>query len=938
MVVLPQVYSIPVFAQATPALEQDLEALREEGERLYEQSQEYKSNSQYQEAVVVLEQSLAIYRQLADRAAEAKVLISLSFAHFYLSNYQKTFDYAEQSLIIRQSLEDDRGIAHSLSGLGFAYLAWGQFTEALQVFNEALTIAQELEDRQLEHQLLNNLGSLHHDMGDFAHAAYYAEQALAIAREIGDRQGESADIGNLGSAYYYLGDYQQAVDHISQAILIAREVGNTRRESAFLAGLGSFSITFGQYLQAIEYLEPALKVARDVGHVRQEAACLFGLGEAYDGLEEYEIAINYYSQAISIFHDLEIPKMEALTRIGLGQTLHKLGNYDRALEQYELALEIDQQIADLEGQAYALVNIGETQAALVQYGQALETYQQALLAFNESGIKAGQSRTLGNIGSLLAVQDQPELAIAFLKSAVELQEDIRTKLQGLSTEVQQSYVNVVADDYRLLADLLLRENRVLEAQQVLDLLKVQELDDYLRDVRGNEQTAEGVDYLPPEQDLLALYDQAIPQGVELAQLREIPPADRTPAQQERLADLVAIQQELSLSFDDFLDRPDVQELVSQLTRTARRQNLDLDYLTAIQDNLRNLDQQAVLLYPLILEDRLELILVTPYAPPIRRTVDVSREDLNQAIIEFRQMLADPFDRNTQPAQRLYDWLIAPLAADLDAAQAETLIYAPDGTLRYIPLAALHNGQHWLVEDFRITHITAASLTDFDTAPQPELTVLAGAFSEGEAEFLVAEREFHYSGLPFAGVEVETIAQTIPATTALVDEAFSPTATIPLMDDHTVVHLATHAAFVSGQPEESFIVFGNGERVTLRDMATWSLPHVDLVVLSACRTAVGGELGNGEEILGFGYQIQRTGARGAMASLWSVNDGGTQVLMNAFYAALQQDNTSAESLQRAQRALISGDYSGLGAPPNPQRAAYLKHPYYWAPFILIGNGL
>jgi CHAT domain-containing protein len=76
----------------------------------------------------------------------------------------------------------------------------------------------------------------------------------------------------------------------------------------------------------------------------------------------------------------------------------------------------------------------------------------------------------------------------------------------------------------------------------------------------------------------------------------------------------------------------------------------------------------------------------------------------------------------------------------------------------------------------------------------------------------------------------------------------------------------------------------------------------------------------------------------MASLWSVNDGGTQVLMNAFYAALQQDNTSAESLRRAQRALISGDYSGLGAPPNPQRAAYLKHPYDWAPFILIGNVL
>lgn len=95
-----------------------------------------------------------------------------------------------------------------------------------------------------------------------------------------------------------------------------------------------------------------------------------------------------------------------------------------------------------------------------------------------------------------------------------------------------------------------------------------------------------------------------------------------------------------------------------------------------------------------------------------------------------------------------------------------------------------------------------------------------------------------------------------------------------MDDYTIVHVATYAAFVVGKPEDSFILFGNGDRINLRDIATWSLPHVDLVVLSACETGLGGQFGNSEEILGFGYQIQKTGVRAAIASLWAVDDGGT----------------------------------------------------------------
>lgn len=167
----------------------------------------------------------------------------------------------------------------------------------------------------------------------------------------------------------------------------------------------------------------------------------------------------------------------------------------------------------------------------------------------------------------------------------------------------------------------------------------------------------------------------------------------------------------------------------------------------------------------------------------------------------------------------------------------------------------------------------------------------------------------------------------------------------------MVHLATHAAFVPGAASNSFILFGNGEKATLKDIENWSLNQVELVVLSACETGIGGILGNGEEVLGLGYQFQNRGARAAIASLWQVDDGGTQALMNAFYTVLKSGNiTKAEALRQAQLALIDSSRNASGQnrsslaivsierqlPPTVQ--SRLSHPYYWAPFILIGNGL
>ncbi|MEQ8958547.1 MAG: CHAT domain-containing protein, partial [Coleofasciculus sp. C2-GNP5-27] len=420
-----------------------------------------------------------------------------------------------------------------------------------------------------------------------------------------------------------------------------------------------------------------------------------------------------------------------------------------------------------------------------------------------------------------------------------------------------------------------------------------------------------------------------------------------------IAQLVETKEIILADFNTFIESDEVEALIYQLTPKTRRPDLvdDLEDFIGLQDNLKNLQQNAVLLYPLILDDRIELILTTPDSPPIRRTVTVTQEQLNQEILTLHQALRNPTYNAKAPDQKLYNWLIKPLENDLTAADAETLIYAPDGQLRYIPLAALHDGEQWLIQRYRINNITAASLTELNTKPQSQLKILAGAFTKGHYSFTMGQEQFEFGGLPYAGVEVETLAETIPNTTQLFDNAFNLEDTKPKMGDHTILHFATHGAIVVGTPEDSFILFGDGTPVTIADVRNWNLNNVDLVVLSACETGLGGNLGTGAEILGLGYQMQRAGARAAIASLWTVDDGGTQRLMNEFYRHLQHGNTTkAEALRQAQIALITGDDTALAEQRGsivavrvrdglkPEVMNRLNHPYYWAPFILIGNGL
>jgi len=818
-----------------------------------------------------------------------------------------------------QTTQDRKAEADRLFRQGNQQYEVSQFNAALQSWQQALTVYQEIKNRQSEGRTLGNLGLAYYSLDKYDKALDYFQQFLAIARDIKDRESEGKAVGNLGLAYQNLGKYDKAIDYQLQRVAISREIADRQSVGEALNNLGVAYELLGKYDKALDYYQQYLAIAQDIKDRAGEGKALGNLGRAYEGIGKSDQVIEFERQLLAIDRAIRLRESNGKAPDNLEsspEAFAKIDKYDKAIQSTLQWLTISREIKDRSSEAYALNWLGNAYSKRGREREAMVYLQQSLTIAREISDRRIEGLALAKLGQVLSKIQQPELAIVFYKQAVTVRESIRKDIKKLDKELQKSYLNTVADDYRNLADLLLKQDRILEAQQVLDLLKVEELNEYFRNVRGNSQTAQGIDLQRPEQNVIAL-------AIELSSLQK---KDRenalTASDQQRLTQLVQTEKEQNKQFNAFLDSPEVRKLINELRRTEDNQNVNLNSYRKLQKDVLAQSPNAVMLYPLILDDRLELIFINSKIPPIRRTIAISRVELNQLIVDFRSGLLDSGSEDAkESATKLYQSIIKPFELELQQLKIDTIIYAPDGQLRYIPLAALYDGKQWLIEKYKINNITAESLTAFNTKPIAKPYILAGAFG-GKTE---DKTRSGFNGLPATITEVQKISNRFPNTTSLIEANFTKTATESRANSHTILHLATHGELSIGSPEDSFILFGNGDKATIREIKDWSLSNIDLVILSACQTGLGKKLGSGVEILGLGYQMQAAGARVAIASLWQVDDQGTQALMEVFYSELQKGDVSiAEALRRAQVSLI--------------RSAKYNHPNYWSAFFAIGNGL
>jgi CHAT domain-containing protein len=473
------------------------------------------------------------------------------------------------------------------------------------------------------------------------------------------------------------------------------------------------------------------------------------------------------------------------------------------------------------------------------------------------------------------------------------------------------------------------------------------LRDYTKDTRYGETTDRNL-LNPLEKPVFAAANDKIKLGDRLTQCEQTKCSDRS--------QLIAQVTQANETFDQQVIRLKKALKAGESQDPAQLQNEE--FTRNAQDIILNNPRKTILLYPLVLDDKLWLVWGSQAGKKgvifDSKQIPVTRKDLSAKVLDLQDLLKNP---NSDPqkiqkiSQQLYQWLLQPIRQQLTDNKIENIVFSLDRATRYIPMAALHDGQKYLIENFTLSTILTAKTDTTDK--------LSPTISENPVLSLgVSQAIGTFSALPAVESELASISQIFPGMKWL-NQDFTEATLRENIADHRILHLATHGSFNTDNPDNSFLLLGNGKQLTIPTIQSMkNLAGTHLVVLSACETGKGGMTSEGMEVAGIGHYFLRSGAKSVMASLWLVNDPATALLMRDFYSNLATAKlTKAEALRQTQLAFIKGDrttnnFTDLDrkASGSPNRAGArpdiptrslsnsLAHPYYWAPFILIGNGL
>jgi CHAT domain-containing protein len=463
------------------------------------------------------------------------------------------------------------------------------------------------------------------------------------------------------------------------------------------------------------------------------------------------------------------------------------------------------------------------------------------------------------------------VSIFWGKQAVNTVQSMRGRLRGLAPDVQRAFLDDKRVLYVALADQLIAAGRLAEAQEVLGMLKEEELYDFTARSSGDADARQGrASFVGPAETAASARWREV--GSQLADLGR---ASAELARKARLGTLTADEQarrrqidaDLVLAnqqFDRFLAELGREFVAADARRAEEFGSRQLKNLVVLQDVLAELGRDTVLLHYVVTGSRVAII-VTTADVQIARETRIAAADLNRKVLAFRQALAQRGD--VKPlARELYALLVAPVAADLQQAGARTLMLSLDGTLRYLPFAALNDGKRWLVEDYRLAIYTEAARAQLTRRPQRDWSMTGLGVTRAVPGF---------APLPAVRAELEGVRRSLARGDVFLDEQFTAERLRDtLAGAPPVMHIASHFQFRPGTFANSFLLLGDGGRLTLQEIRDRRLrfSSIDLLTLSACDTAMGGgQDETGAEVEGFGALAQQQGAHAVLATLWPVAD-------------------------------------------------------------------
>ena len=823
---------------------------------------------------------------------------NLALTYYRLADYEKAEKYF-LTVINHYSI-----LTGSESSLAIAYSNLSQVRRQQNKFDLAL-----ISQLKAEEILEKNLGPWHINLG--------------------------LSSNNLGTIYMELSDYPLALKSFHKSLKIYEFNKISRHPDLGLIhnNLGYIYRHLGQFEIALVHQKEALENFKaTIGLNNKDAALIINnLAWIYANMREYDISKYWYYEALKI-RELLLGEMhpdvsESLG--GLANVFADSGGHEEALRLRMRAHEISIKNFGLMNNltSLALVGMGISNVSLGRFDIADKLFLEAL---NIRSVLSGNDHheainILANIGYLEKIRLNISYSIVIYKMVVNLYQEQRVKVSRIGSGELLSYTKTIEYNYGILANLLVQEGRLAEAQQVLDMLKEDELFEFIRRSSNADPRRTRIGFTPDEARWSTGYkevsDRLAALGVEQRELLQKTKLGLSAAEKARAE---AIKAELAVAekaFTKFLSEMRNNLKAQGPTKVDEVAATSLASQRELQSIIRDLGPDVVLLQYYVTSSNVGVILTTPNVV-IPFSTEIDAKVLNRQVFNLKNALRDPKLSALGPSQSLYQLLLAPVAKALEQTGAKTVMLSLDGQLRHIPFGALHDGTQFAAQRWNFPIYTSVTRD----------RLRGGGTAKWKAAGLgVTKAIGSFDALPAVKVEMDGLLRAAGGqsgqSVVYLDEKFTAQRLKEVgQRDFQLMHISSHFSISPGTEVNSFLLLGDGQRLTLGDMRTqnFRFDNVDLLTLSACDTGVGGGRDNtGKEIEGLGVIAQQQGAKGVLATLWPVADGSTAKLMTDMYQRHQTQGLSKiEALRQAQLAMMS----------QPKYA----HPFYWAPFILLGN--
>jgi CHAT domain-containing protein/tetratricopeptide (TPR) repeat protein len=900
-------------------------------------------------------EAASLWRELGDSKSEAGALESAGTLLERMDPH-RALSIFQPALAVRRSLRDPAGEASVLTHIGVAQQYLGEPSKARDNHIAALALARPSGDKSLEAQILHNLGGSYWALGEHAKALQRYDEALALWRQLGDHEHEARTINGIGIVHQSLGELQEALDAFRQALPLLRASGNRIAEGATLHNLGLAYFTAGDIGRALEEYERALVARRAAGDRRGEAMTLYSIAAVHDTQGNSAAALDDYRRALGIQREAEDLSGQALTLESIGRVQVSRKEMAQALSTFDEGLRLAHQADDPRAEGATAWGRGLAYAAQAKNDQALASLEQAERIFRALGNQPLEIGVMHDLAKVRLERGEVDEARAEIERAIDMMEQVRSRV--VSNELRSAYGASNRSFYELEIEVLMREH-ARQPKDGLDALafatsekaRARALLDTLAEAHAH--ITEGVDpaVLELENDLWRRLTRAERQRIDLL------------ARKETGDSLAATEQEVQALLGEYHDAEE--RLRASSPQYASLTSPEPLSLRTIQDQV--LDPDSLLLEYTLGEERSFVWAVTQdslwsYELPKRSVIEAAAR-------RFYQLLARSRNRTFRgqaalAAAELSRMILGPVSRHL--GQRRLLVIA-DGALNYVPFAALPDpsgvnpATPTLLAGHEIVYLPSASsvaLIRRDRVGRPVAAKTIAVFSDpvfraddprvrrpraaGESSpgrsLEAVARSAAESGLGtpgrlrFSRREAEAIVALVPAGTSFDAHDFAANraaALSPSLGDYRIVHFATHGLLNSLHPDLSGIILslvgedGHSEDGFLRLHDVYNLKlNADLVVLSACQTALGQEV-SGEGLVGLTRGFFYAGAPRVVASLWSVGDQATAVLMARFYRALLKDGLDPAAALRSAQLSVSKD---------PRWHA----PFFWAAFVLQGE--